>query len=50
MVEGEPSYIEFHPAPFLLGVAYERAVNRTALLRDLRGNIFGRLVVGTSDR
>ena len=44
LVEMEPSYLQFHTVPFLVGVAYERLVNSTNLLAGLRGNIFGRLV------
>ena len=44
MVEYEPSYLMFHTAPFLLGVAYERLVNRSEMLAGLRANIFGRLI------
>lgn len=42
-VEADPSYLRFHPIPFLLGVAYERIVNRFAGLSSIRANIFGRL-------
>lgn len=42
-VEAEPSYLVFHPLPFLLGVSYERFVNRFELLAGLRANIFGKL-------
>ncbi|WP_294536059.1 class I SAM-dependent methyltransferase [uncultured Rhodoblastus sp.] len=44
MLEFEPSYLQFNPALFLLGLAYERTVNATRVLENLRGNIFGRLV------
>ncbi|MBI2932595.1 MAG: class I SAM-dependent methyltransferase [Planctomycetes bacterium] len=44
MVEAQPSYLMFHRLPFLLGVAYERLVNRCAGLAVLRANILGRLV------
>ncbi len=43
-VECEPSYLVFHAVPFLLGVAYERTVNRFDALTGLRANIFGRMV------
>lgn len=43
LVECEPSYLAFHPIPFLLGVVYERTVNRWDVLASLRANIFGRL-------
>jgi SAM-dependent methyltransferase len=39
--ESEPSYLVFHPVPFVLGVAYERLVNRFSALDVLRGGIFG---------
>jgi hypothetical protein len=42
-VEAEPSYLVFHPLAFLLGVFYERLVNRFELLAGIRANIFGRL-------
>jgi hypothetical protein len=41
MVKAQPSYLLFHPVPFMCGVAYERRVDATALLAGLRGNIFG---------
>jgi SAM-dependent methyltransferase len=44
MFEGQPSYLMFAKLPFLLGVAYERIVNRYKGLGRLRSNIFGRLV------
>jgi SAM-dependent methyltransferase len=44
MIELEPSYLQFHVAPFLAGMAYERTVNSTELLAGLRVNILGRLV------
>jgi hypothetical protein len=40
----EPSYLRFNALPFLLGIAYERAVNNVGVLSGLRSNIFGRLV------
>jgi SAM-dependent methyltransferase len=43
MIEAEPSYLQFHAAPYLLGVAYERLVNSTEMLGALRSNIFGRM-------
>jgi len=43
MIEGEPMYLKFNIAPFLLGVAYERTVNRFNSLSFLRVNILGRL-------
>ena len=42
-VEAEPSYLVFHPSAFLLGIFYERMVNRFELLSGIRANIFGRL-------
>lgn len=42
MWEGEPSYLVFNPAAFILGVAYERMVNRW--VPGLRANILGRCV------
>lgn len=44
LVETEPSYLVFHEIPFILGVAYERIVNRFEGLKGLRANIFGRLI------
>jgi ubiquinone/menaquinone biosynthesis C-methylase UbiE len=41
MVECQPSYLTFHALPFMVGVAYERLVNRTERLAGLRANIFG---------
>lgn len=41
MIEPDPSYLRFHAVPFLMGVAYERMVNATELLKDLRINILG---------
>lgn len=41
-IECEPSYLVFHALPFLLGVAYERTVNRFDSLAWLRANIFVR--------
>ena len=42
-VEAEPSYLMFHPVPFLMGVIYERIVNNADSLSGVRANIFGRL-------
>jgi hypothetical protein len=42
-VEANPSYLMFHQIPFLMGVAYERLVNRFVLLEQLRVCIFGKL-------
>jgi SAM-dependent methyltransferase len=42
-IEPNPSYLQFHPVPLLLGVAYERTVNSTDLLRSFRSNIIGTL-------
>lgn len=44
MYEADPSYLVFHPLPFLGGVAYERLVNRFEALAGIRANIFGRFV------
>lgn len=44
MIEAEPSYLEFHSIPFLMGIGYERTVNSTRLLAGARANIFGRFV------
>jgi SAM-dependent methyltransferase len=41
--EGPPGYLVFNSVPFVLGVAYERLVNRYRALEDLRANIFARL-------
>jgi len=43
-VEAEPSYLVFNPSAFLLGVAYERMVNRYESCAVMRCNIFGQLV------
>lgn len=43
-VEAEPSYLSFHSSAFLMGVAYERLVNRYEALAAMRCNIFGQLV------
>lgn len=42
MIECNPSYLEFHAVPFLIGVAYERFVNSHKAFSELRANIFGR--------
>jgi len=39
-VEKEPSYLMFHWLPLLMGVCYERLVNRFEVLAGLRANIF----------
>jgi hypothetical protein len=44
MWEYDPKYLFFHPIPFVLGVGYERIVNRFDLLSGLRASIFGRLI------
>ncbi|MGH7782090.1 MAG: class I SAM-dependent methyltransferase [Candidatus Binataceae bacterium] len=44
MYEPDPSYLVFHPLPFVAGVAYERLVNRFEVLAGMRGNIFGRFI------
>jgi SAM-dependent methyltransferase len=38
-LEGRPSYLAWHPVAYRLGIAYERAVNRVALLAGLRANL-----------
>ena len=43
MFEGEPSYLMFNRAAFMLGLAYERIVNATDLLSFMRANILGKL-------
>jgi SAM-dependent methyltransferase len=40
MVEPEPAYLVFSLPAFLLGVFYERLVNRFQALENFRGNIF----------
>lgn len=42
MVEAEPVYLRFFAPLYLLGVAYERLVNRFAPLAGFRANVFGR--------
>ena len=44
MWEYEPRYLVFHALPFLVGVAYERAVNAHRIFEDLRASILGRMV------
>ena len=41
--EGPPNYMIFNSVPFLLGVGYERFVNRYAALKDFRAHIFARM-------
>ena len=41
MVEPRPVYLLFHPAAFAVGVAYERTVNRTERLSNLRHTMIG---------
>ncbi len=43
-VECEPSYLKFSAISFLVGVLYERVVNKFDCLSGIRANIFGRLV------
>jgi SAM-dependent methyltransferase len=43
MFEGQPSYLVFATIPFVLGVGYERLVNRFESLSWLRSNVFGNL-------
>ena len=45
--ETEPEYLAFHIAPYALGVAYERLVNRVSALARLRVNL---LFVGRKDK
>jgi SAM-dependent methyltransferase len=40
-IEAEPSYLMFSVPSFLLGVTYERLVNRVPLLSGLRACLFG---------
>jgi SAM-dependent methyltransferase len=42
--EGPPVYLVFNSVPFVLGVVYERLVNRYRALEELRANIFARMV------
>lgn len=42
-IEAEPSYLVFHPIPFILGVVYERLVNKYSFCSGIRANILGRL-------
>jgi SAM-dependent methyltransferase len=42
--EGPPVYLVFNSLPFVLGVCYERLVNRYRQLEELRANIFARMV------
>ena len=44
MIEKQPSYLQFNPWAYRLGVTYERIVNSTGLLAGLRSNIFGTLM------
>jgi SAM-dependent methyltransferase len=44
MEEYQPAYLVFHPAAFLVGVAYERLVNSAEWLAGFRANIFGKLI------
>jgi SAM-dependent methyltransferase len=43
LVEAEPSYLMFHPIPFVMGVLYERIVNSFERLSGIRASILGRL-------
>jgi SAM-dependent methyltransferase len=40
-IESNPSYMVFSPPSFILGLAYERIVNRFDALANLRGTIIG---------
>lgn len=44
MFEGEPSYLMFNSAAFLLGVVYERLVNGLGFLGGVRANVMGRML------
>jgi len=44
MWEPEPRYLVFHFVPFLVGVGYERIVNRYRMFEGIRAGIFGRMV------
>jgi len=44
MWEPEPRYLVFHLLPFLIGVGYERIVNRFRLFEGLRAGILGCMV------
>ena len=44
MWEPAPLYMVFHLLPFLVGVGYERIVNRYRMFEGLRAGIFGRMV------
>jgi len=41
LFEIKPAYLVFHPLAYLVGIGYERMVNRFDRLQDLRGNIIG---------
>jgi SAM-dependent methyltransferase len=43
MWEGPPGYLVFNSVPFMVGVGYERIVNRYKALEGLRANIFARM-------
>jgi SAM-dependent methyltransferase len=42
LIEPQPCYMVFHPVPFMVGVGYERLVNRFDALRPFRQIILGR--------
>ena len=44
LVEPKPDYLTFHPLAYRAGICYERVVNRSERLRDLRCVIVGDLV------
>ena len=44
MWEPEPRYLVFHYLPFLVGVGYERIVNRYRMFEGIRAGIFGRMM------
>jgi hypothetical protein len=41
MIETQPNYLVWAALPFFAGVAYERLVNSTELLKAFRVNILG---------
>jgi SAM-dependent methyltransferase len=43
-IEAQPSYLVFNKYMFLIGVFYERILNRYHSLSTIRANIFGRLI------
>jgi SAM-dependent methyltransferase len=49
LLEPRPTYLDFHPLAYLLGIAYERIVSRTDALRDLRCVIVAVLVAADGE-